>query len=179
MKDKIIFVFAVILFSFLLIGCNKKEEQIEKKEEKMEKKFRNWDAVVESVFPTSMRKSASFNDGYLKIELKERESAPGYYDTGDKVNKILAIESVRLFYKIPVLKKLDLSLNINSGNYYLIINKEEIEDFYAIDIEELREFYDTGELRIGDKWRESFINLFDNKDNRMLFFEKFVNKKIK
>ncbi len=171
------------LFLFVLVfvvSCSNTEEKQPTPEpqqevvKEVEKTFPTWEAAISSSFSSSIVKSSNFENGLLTIELGESSAVDGYYDSGDKVNKFLSIEPVRLFYKIQDMNSISMNIDIKAGKYNLNITKAELEKYYGISIDEMREFGDNGNLITGDNWRNQFSNIYDDKDNRAKFVKQFV-----
>jgi hypothetical protein len=161
--------FLFTLLSIFIISCTTSEE-----EPKKELKYPAWETSVNSSFSSSILRSSSFENGKLSIVLGESSLSKNYLTTGDKINKLLAIESARLFYKTPEINSLDIIIDASPDKYHLSITKAELESYYGINFEGIREHSDTGELTAGDLWKNDFIRIWDNKESRANFVNIFV-----
>lgn len=123
---------------------------------------------VERIFSSSIIQSIKDNDGTGEIIFKTPENMPSYFVTGDRVNKVFAIESARLFRDLPSLERLRFQVPSDGKIYSMLITRQEIEKFYDIDFKSM-----SGSL---DIWREDFIKRYDNKESRAGFAERFVTQ---
>ena len=121
---------------------------------------------TERIFSPSVIESVSELGGIGKISFKIPERMPDYFESGDKANKVFAIESVRLFRDVPSLKRLTLKIPKTEGTQVLDISRADIEKYYGVDLS----------VRSGDPaaWREGFIHQRDTKDSRADFVKRFV-----
>ena len=97
-----------------------------------------------------------------------------YLTTGDKINKLLACEPVRLFCKIIELRKIEIALATDEKIYALVIHKPEVEQFYSIDIDALRNMNENEVHYMGEKWIQEFIDKIDTKERRQQFIDGYV-----
>lgn len=123
---------------------------------------------AERVFPSASSISESGTTGTVVLQVPER--FPTYYETGDKANKVLAIDSVRIFRDVPVLKRLIVTVpREGKRSQTLDVTRADVEQYYKIDLADLE--------RHSSKWRERFIQQYDNKQARAEFVERFVIEK--
>lgn len=130
--------------------------------------------AVTTSFSNSILQDYSLDGSKLTIELREPQGIGDYYESGDKLNKLLAIEPIRMFYKIPNITEVEIIANLNMGSFHLVVTKSQAESFYSIDIDGMREYFDTGQLMPGDKWRTQFIQRFDEPSTRARFVQRFL-----
>ncbi len=143
------------------------------------KRYDSPEKVVSTSFSQSIVKSMSFKNGKLVIVLKDPDKSSKYFTTGDKINKIFAIEPARFFYKIPSLDVVDMTIVLPSKKYKLVITRAQLESYYNIKMANIREYWDEegafkNLLKVGDKWRNQFIRKYDSKSQRAKFVRKFV-----
>lgn len=173
-----------IMFVFLL-GCSeddtettdiKSTDDSKDKTTEQVKKYKMWNQVVSSVFPAEIiKRSVLSNDElFVRLGVPNVQSKEDYFGVNDRLNKILAVDAFSLFYHIPKMNSIDLLINAKSGNYHLKMEKSEIEDYYNLDLDDLREYNDDGELITGDKYKIQFLDVYDNKEERKKFVDKFV-----
>ena len=96
------------------------------------------------------------------------------YFTENKISKVFAIESVKLFYKLPELNSLKLLLNLPHTIFVFDVTKDKIEEIYNIGIDHIREYDDTNSVVIGDNWKNFFLKQYDNKKSRLTFLKQNV-----
>ena len=96
-----------------------------------------------------------------------------YLSTGDKQNKLLNVEAVRLFVKLPDIEFIIIRLT-NDDIYELYISRHDVESHYDIRLGEYRHQYDDGSFTINDRWRNEFLPAYDNEDFRSQFVERYV-----
>lgn len=138
-------------------------------------------ALAEQPDPKSVKSAAFDRDAFLKVANSYFSPAyteditannvgaaevyfkldPEYFETGDKINKIAAIESARLFRESEGLNKLQMFFQTSDGGYEVVVTRDQIEDYYGQPFE------------AGMNW-EGFISQFDNEDSRADFAEEFV-----
>lgn len=123
---------------------------------------------AERIFSSSIIYSIKDNDGAGEIIFKTPKNMPSYFVEGDKVNKVFAIESARLFKDLPTLERLKLQIPANGKAYSMNISRQEIEKFYDTDLKAIGENPDI--------WREEFIKRYDNKESRAEFASVFVTQ---
>jgi hypothetical protein len=87
-----------------------------------------------------------------------------YFGSGDKINKVMAVESARLFREVPSLNRLKLTIPNEGRTYSLNITRSQIEAHYGL------KFAGMGL----EMWRERFTTKFDTKPSRAAFAKKFV-----
>ncbi|MNM99596.1 hypothetical protein D3C81_1121610 [compost metagenome] len=123
---------------------------------------------AERVFPSASSIIESGTTGTVVLKVPER--FPTYYETGDKANKVFAIDSVRIFRDVPVLKRLIVTVpREGKRSQTLDVTRAEVEQYYQIDLSELAPH--------STNWREGFIQQYDNKQARAEFVERFVTEK--
>lgn len=123
---------------------------------------------AERIFSTSIIESVSESGSNGKISLKIPERMPDYFESGDKANKVFAIESARLFRDVPGLNRLTLQIPKAEGAQVLDISRADIEKYYGVDLAAMN----------GDPaaWRETFIQQHDTKGSRADFVKRFVHQ---
>lgn len=104
-----------------------------------------------------------------KISLKIPTRMPDYYESGDKANKVFAIDSVRVFRDVPKLERLVVTLPREDKVQTLDVTRAQVEQYYDISLSDLAPHT--------SKWREEFIQRYDNKQARAEFVERFVTEK--
>lgn len=123
---------------------------------------------AERIFSPSVIESVSESGASGKISFKIPERMPEYFESGDKTNKVFAIESVRLFRDVPSLKRLRLEIPNAGGVQILDISRADIEKYYGVDL--------VGMNGNPSAWREGFIQQHDSKDSRSAFVKHFVHE---
>lgn len=103
------------------------------------------------------------------VLLKVPERGPTYYETGDKANKIFAVDSVRVFRDVSKLERLIVTIPREGKVQTLDVTRSQVEQFYKISLADL--------AANPSSWREIFIQPFDNKKSRADFVKKFVTEK--
>lgn len=101
--------------------------------------------------------------------LKIPDRSPDYYESGDKANKVLAIESVRIFREVPDLDRLTVTVPRDGKAQTLDVTRAQIEQYYKINLSEL-----AGNP---SAWREDFIQQYDNENSRAEFVKTFATEK--
>ncbi|MCO7537637.1 hypothetical protein NJH24_23010 [Pseudomonas asiatica] len=124
---------------------------------------------VERVFSSSVVKSAEGSGATGNIEFKVPDRQPDYFESGDKANKIFAIESVRLFRDMPDLGRLTITIPRSNTAQTLNVSRSQVEQHYGITLSTLKA--DPG------AWREQFIQVNDNPEARAEFVQEFVTAK--
>ncbi len=120
---------------------------------------------VKKVFSTAIIDTVKSNKGKGEILFKDPSSMPSYFRTGDKVNKVFAIESARLFRNSPNLNALKMTIPLEK-NYTMNISRVEIEKFYNVNLSSMKDNL--------ERWRTDFIQKYDSKETRAKFAAKFV-----
>jgi len=124
---------------------------------------------VERVLSSSVIESLSESGAAGKVVLKVPTRMPDYYESGDKANKVFAIESVRVFRDVPKLERLVVTIPREDKVQTLDVTRAQVEQYYGISLTEL--------AANPSSWRESFIQSHDNKQSRADFVKKFVIEK--
>lgn len=124
---------------------------------------------VERVFSPTIIESAEESGSTGKVVLKVPDRHPEYFETGDKANKIFAIETVRIFRDVPNLQRLIVTVPREQGSQSIDVTRSQVEQYYAIKLADME-----GNL---DVWRKSFSGRYDNKKSRASFVEEFVTEK--
>lgn len=104
-----------------------------------------------------------------KVSLKVPERTPMYYESGDKANKVFAIDSVRVFRDVPKLERLVVTIPREDKVQTLDVTRDQVEQHYGINLTDL--------AANPSSWRESFIQPYDTKQSRAEFVKKFVTEK--
>lgn len=102
------------------------------------------------------------SDGIGVVNLKPRTD--DYYTSGDKINKIMAVESARLFRSVAGLKELKINLPSEGKSYTLDLTQQQAQDHYGLDFSNMSL----------DQWQSDFLPKFDSKEARASFAQKFV-----
>lgn len=109
------------------------------------------------------------NAGYIIFKIND-----DYFGTGDKINKICAIESARLFMYVPTLSTLKIAIPLQrstrqykNGWYVLQITRGQIEKTYDMEF---------NESLIGEGWRNKFLQEYNSKKIRAVFANHFVRR---
>lgn len=123
---------------------------------------------AERIFSPSVIESLSESGEIGKISFKIPERMPDYFESGDKTNKVFAIESARLFRDVPNLKRLTLEIPNAEGVQVLNVSRADIEKYYGVDLAAM-----NGNPAA---WREGFIQQHDTKGSRADFVKRFVNQ---
>lgn len=121
---------------------------------------------VERLFSSSVVESATESGPSGKVVLKVPARTPGYFESGDKANKVFAIESVRIFREVPALERLNITMPRDAGSQTLNVTRSQVEAYYGISI--------AATSSDPSIWREKFIQVYDNPESRAKFVEKFV-----
>lgn len=124
---------------------------------------------VERVLPSSLIDSVMESGNEGSVVLKAPARSLDYYESGDKANKIFAVESVRIFREVPDLERLKITIPRNGKLQTLDVTRRQVEKYYGIHLSDL--------AANPSSWRESFIQLHDNKLSRAEFVEKFLTRK--
>ncbi|WDM87562.1 hypothetical protein LG197_23610 [Pseudomonas asiatica] len=124
---------------------------------------------VERVLSSSTIDSVSETGKAGTVVLKVPARSPDYYESGDKANKVLAIESVRIFREVPDLERLTVTLPREGKAQTLDVTRAQVEQYYKINLSEL-----AGNP---SAWREDFIQQYDNQSSRAKFVNTFATEK--
>ncbi|WP_153013751.1 hypothetical protein [Deinococcus grandis] len=89
---------------------------------------------------------------------------PEYLGTGDKVNKVMAIESARLFREIKELNDLSLTIPSAGKTYRLQVTRKQMDSHYGTKLADLSM----------ETWRNFFLERYDTKQARAEFVAKHV-----
>ena len=129
--------------------------------------------IVSLSVSSTFIKSVIVNEKTLQVHLKESNSQDPifatYYNTGDKRNKLLAIESIRWMVKMPGIDKVDLTIDADGRVSHVVIPRDEIETYLGTNLSS----YSDGEGSINDKWRIEFGRTHDSKKGRLAIVQKF------
>lgn len=123
---------------------------------------------VEEIFSPSIIGSIKENKRECEITFKIPDRDPTYFSSGDKANKVFAIESARLFRDAPELTRLKMKIPANGKKYSIDISRNDVEKFYGVSLSSM-----NGNP---DAWRNDFMQKFDNKESRSAFVKKFVTQ---
>lgn len=129
----------------------------------------DFEREVKKVFAATIIERVQYNASNKKIGYILFKPRPEYFGTGDKVNKIMAIESARLFRNIVEMQGLGLIIPLSGKEYRLAIPRSRIEQWYRLDFAAMH-----GDP---DAWRSNFIQKYDSKKQRAKFAAKFVEVK--
>ena len=121
---------------------------------------------VKKNFSGSILNSVTTKDGIGYVIFKDLPKMPEYFRTGDKINKVFAVESARLFRELPDLRGLKMTIPLKEKTYAMGITREQIEKFYGLRFSAMK-----GNL---EAWRNKFIRKYDSRKSRAKFAAKFV-----
>lgn len=121
---------------------------------------------VERIFSPSVIGAVKEEGTTGEVTFQAPSRMPDYFDTGDKANKIFAIEAVRVFRDVPTLEYLTLNLPKAGWVQTLAISRSDLEQFYEISFSAMSNDPDI--------WRSQFIQRYDNKESRAEFVGRFV-----
>lgn len=124
------------------------------------------DQTIGRTFDSSIIQSAELKANKITIKLKTPDVMTNYFTTGDKANKVFAIDSCRLLRNNPDLKHISIWLPMPDGMRVMSVSRKEIEDYYGVDFAAMKDNMDL--------WRESFVLVYDNKESRQRFVDRFV-----
>lgn len=125
----------------------------------------NFPEVAQRYFSSAVTAEVAQDNGVGRIVFKKN---PDYFETGDKISKIMAIESARLFREVPGLTALQFSIPASDGTHEMSVTRQQLEDFYG---GPMSRFADL------DAWRNQFLPQYDTKESRAAFVQKFVQLK--
>ncbi|MCB0712120.1 MAG: hypothetical protein KDD67_07305 [Ignavibacteriae bacterium] len=123
---------------------------------------------ISSAFHASIVVGGSGNKEAVVIlqENHEIENGKDYYSTGDRTNKIIAIEAPRWLRDMPALQHLRLKVPDGKGDFHEVqLDRDRVEQYLGGSLEVYR--------NDADKWREEFLSKYDNKESRAKFVETF------
>ncbi|SMF23416.1 MULTISPECIES: hypothetical protein [unclassified Pseudomonas] len=124
---------------------------------------------VERIFSSSVVKSAKESGSTGAIEFKIPDRQPDYFETGDKANKVFAVESVRVLRDMPGMDRITMTIPRPHKAQTLDVSRAQVEQHYDISLSALKS--DPG------AWREQFIQQHDNAASRAEFVQEFVTDK--
>lgn len=124
---------------------------------------------AERIFSPSVIESVKESAAAGTIAFKVPERMPDYFETGDKANKVFAIESARLFRDDPSLRRLILQVPHGGALKVLNISRADIQRYYGVDFGAM-----NGNPNV---WREEFIQRYDTSESRADFVKHFVSKR--
>ena len=142
-----------------------------------EPKCKNPLGTISSHFSDDIIDDVNWNmyEYYATVKLHESELVKDYYESDDRVSRIFAIESYRLFYLVPEIERLVLELKINKGHFKMYITKDQIEEAYRLKIEDILEYDKNKKIKIGNKFQNQFIKKYDHKRYRDFFVLQYVD----
>lgn len=123
---------------------------------------------VERIFSPSVIGSVKELGSVGEVEFKVPERMPEYFEAGDKANKILAIDSARLFRELPGLERLALTIPKGEKQQRIDLSRADIEKYYKVSF--------TAMNKDQNLWRNEFIQTYDNKASRAQFVDHFVTE---
>jgi len=129
----------------------------------------DFETQAKRIFSSSILESIKINNGNGEILFKDPPDMPSYFRTGDKINKVFAIESARLFRDVLGLESLKMTIPLKEETHVMSISRKDIDKFYGLNFSEMK-----GNL---DAWRNKFIRKYDNKKARFYFAVKFAKSK--
>lgn len=119
---------------------------------------------AERVFSSTIIASVKESGAAGEVTFKVPERAANYFVTGDKLNKVFAIDSARIFRDVEGLERLTFHIPAHGKTYSLRVTRADIEKHYGMSFKGMSM----------DAWRNEFIQVFDNKQSRAKFVERFV-----
>lgn len=122
--------------------------------------------VVLRSISTIFIESIQAEDGRASVYLRENDVFPDYYLAGDKLNKILAIESVRWLRDLPALEYLTVSVNAFGKTFAVGLDRIEVEQYLG----DLAAMHPDESL---DLWRRCMAEL-EHGHERAAFVERFA-----
>jgi len=126
----------------------------------------DFEAKAKRNFSASILDSVQMDNGKGEIVFKDNQKMPSYFRTGDKINKIFAIESARLFRDVADLQALTMTIPLQEKTHFMSISREAINKFYGLDFAAMK--------GNPDAWRSEFIRKYDSKKSRAAFAAEFV-----
>ena len=124
---------------------------------------------VDRVFSSSIVGAVKESGTGGEITFKAPSVEPRYFEAGDKLGKVFAIDSARLFRDVKGLEQLTFKIPAYGKTYSMSISRADIETHYGVNFAAM-----NGDL---DAWRTQFVQIFDNKQSRAKFSERFVTIK--
>ncbi|GED14354.1 hypothetical protein [Aneurinibacillus migulanus] len=91
-----------------------------------------------------------------------------YWGTGDKINKVLMEEPLRLLREFPSLNDVKMTVNYNGKKYHVEVNRKTIEEYFNINLDEI---HNDESL---DKWRTKVVQVYFTKEEREKYVAKFI-----
>lgn len=122
---------------------------------------------VERVFSSTIIASVKESGPAGEVTFKVPERTANYFVTGDKLNKVFAIDSARIFRDVEDLERLTFHIPAHGKTHSMRVTRAEIEKHYGLSFRGMSM----------DAWRNEFIQVFDNKPSRAKFAERFVKAK--
>lgn len=123
---------------------------------------------VERIFSPSVIGSVKESGSAGEVTFKVPERMPSYFEDGDKANKILAIDSARLFRELPGLDRLALNVPKAGKVQKIDVSRTEVEKYYKVSFTAM-----SSDLNL---WRNEFIQTYDNKASRAQFVDHFATE---
>ena len=121
---------------------------------------------MERIFSPSVIESINESGTSGEVAFKAPERMPDYFESGDKANKVLAIESVRVFRDVPGLERLKLKVPQGATERVLDVSRADVESYYKVSFSEMNSDPNV--------WRTKFIQNYDNKESRADFVDRFA-----
>lgn len=121
---------------------------------------------VERIFSSSVIDSINESGSSGEVIFKTPERTPDYFYTGDKLGKLFAIDSARVFREVEGIERLTLRVPANGKQYTMSVTRNEIEQYYGANFAEMKENLEA--------WRSEFIQKYDTNSSRAAFVKSFV-----
>lgn len=125
----------------------------------MDKSSPEYRTVFTSV-PSPFIHDVRLDGGTLTVELRDDLDFDDYWNSGDKVNKILSIEVARWFVKLPNINVIDATVDMGNGDVTRVVaSREDAEDFYDMPL---------NDEATGIRWND-LLEAFDTSSHRERF----------
>lgn len=120
-----------------------------------------FDAEMKKVFSSSILQNAQMQGSVAVASVTNPPSDPTYLSTGDKTNKLFAIETVRIFKDLPGLNTMTLTVRDGDATKMLMAWRDSIDAYYGIKSASM-------------DW-SAFTADHDNEQSRQAFVDRFVH----
>jgi hypothetical protein len=126
-----------------------------------------FEKTVRKNFSSGIIREVKTKGGLGAIIFKEPAGDASYFSTGDRVNRIFAIESMRLFRDVPDLDALQMVIEYRKMEQQLEVTRAEAEEFYKMKFTGMSD----------DDWKKRFVEKYDTEGNRQFFVKTFTGKR--
>lgn len=124
------------------------------------------DPIVSKSFSSFILRSATLDGSKIVIDAGDPASDATYLTTGDKINKLFAIDAVRILRDVPGASGIKISITSGGKTQTLDADRAAIDAHYGINSA-------TMGPASGEEWR-SFTEKYDNEAERARFVAAFV-----